>query len=186
VVGEQPAEAAPQPVGQPLRRPVLVGTQQRLQCRVGVLDEQPAAGSQRADHGRQRGGTVWHVHQGQPSVHQVVRPVRRLVGADVMLAHLVARGGRQPARVDVGGQHMTARTDPCGEPVRDPGAAGTDLPTPPARLDTQRLDVPVGHRVEERCQRVEPAGGLRLPVVEQVAVLWRHGRILPDRFVKTA
>src|SRR5664280_2681372 len=44
----------PQPVRQLLRRAMLVGADRRLQRRVGVLKDQPAARSQRGHHGGER------------------------------------------------------------------------------------------------------------------------------------
>jgi hypothetical protein len=49
-LGQQRPESGPQGVGQFVGRPHGVQGTQRLQRRIGILDEEPAAGTKRPDH----------------------------------------------------------------------------------------------------------------------------------------
>jgi hypothetical protein len=61
-----------------------------------------------------------------------------------MAADLIAgiAGSAHRRYVDVGGEHVRAGADAPGEPELYTAAAGTDLPTPPASCDVERVDVP--------------------------------------------
>ncbi len=82
--GHQRAEAVAEPVRQVLRRAVVVGAEERLQAGVGVLDQDPATGTQRGDHRRERGLASRDVRQHQAGVHEVQIGGGRILDADVV------------------------------------------------------------------------------------------------------
>ena len=99
------------------------------------------------------------------------RVVGRIVGAHLDLRAGPVRCGLGPGHVDVGGQHVTLRAHPCGQPPDDRVAAGPHLPAAPAGGDAELLHVGEGRRVEELGERGEPLGGGLLGVGQQVAVV---------------
>jgi hypothetical protein len=135
------AEPVAQPVRQSLGVSVLVRAQQRLQARVGVLDDQPAAGPQCADHRGERGRSGGHVDEDQAGEDEVERALWRRVGADVVPAHLDTGevGGSQDVSMSV------ASTRSAG-PTRAASPAGTVTPPAPTSQHRQPVVTPVWSR----------------------------------------
>lgn len=173
---QQDQEPGPDVVGQVLFGALRIQAGLGLQGGVEVLDQQPAAGADGRHHAAQRRLPIRQVHQYQPGVHQIEVVPGRVVDRHVVLAdlHPASRVGVHPLHVNVGGQHVSARADPVAEQPGHRRAARAHLPAAPPWADTQRVDVPGGHRVEQRGQRAEPPAGVRGGVVQQVAGLGVH------------
>ena len=113
------------------------------------------------------------------------RVVGDIVGAHLNLGADAIRRGHGAGHVDVGGQHVTLRSHPPGQPPDDRVASGPHFPAAPAGRDAQAIHVGEGRRVEELGERGEPLGGGLLGVGQQVAVIahpaadyrpWRSGQ----------
>ena len=100
-LGQQRAEAAPQAIGQHLRGSRLLQAAERLQRRVGVLDEEHPAGAEGRHHVGQGRVALGDVDQDEAGVHQVERACRGRVGRDVVLEDLDV-GCRRAARPTTG------------------------------------------------------------------------------------
>ena len=118
-------------------------------------------------------------------MNEVEVVARRGVRPSVVTANLerLPLCGRHPRRVDVGRQDVPLPSDPYGQPSRDRGTSGTDLPATPPRRDTQPVDVPERAGVEQCRQRLEPLTGLGLPVVEQVTVAVRTWQVVTQEYL---
>ena len=160
-LGQQRAEAPPEAVGQHLGGSDLLQAAQRLQGRVGVLDQQHPAGPEGGDHGGQGGVALGHVHQDEAGVDQVEGPARRRVGGHVVLEDLDVGCGGPPAHDRL---MSVASTWPAG-PTRSDRWATTDVP--PAPTSQQRQ--PGARPRPSRCRNVEGSNRVAKAVKRSIA-----------------
>ena len=153
------------------------GAQQRLQGGVGVFQHQPAAGSQRSDHGGHGRIPLRNMGEHEPRMDQV-EGARRLVHGDVMTQHLEPLATGQPTGVDVRRHDAAGRADPVGQPRRQVRPARADLPAVPARPQPGGRQVTSGPGIEQLGQCPEPDPGLGARVVQQVPLVG-HLSIVP-------
>ena len=134
----------PRFVGEFLLGAGLVRADQRLQGRVGFLDQDPAAGFERSDHRDQRASSLWNVHEHQPCVHKIKGTGRRGLRAHIVTQDLKPGVTTvQPLGVDVGCQNMTPGADLLSEPRRNARAPRADLLSEPRRnARAPRADLP--------------------------------------------
>ena len=102
---------------------------------------------------------VRKVHQHRPRVHEIERPLREAVGADVVAEHFDVRSADllEEAGLEIRRGHMPVRADLLGEPARDRAASAADLQASSTSRDGEPLDPPDRERVETLLEQLESA-----------------------------
>ena len=149
-----------------LGRAALVGAEQRLQRRVGVLEQQRAARDaaprpswQRAARGRRGAPAPARACTRSKAPGPGRGSVRRRGGEP--RPPPPARPGPMPRRCRSRARARSGR--PARRARRAHGrSAGADLPAPPTGRDAERVEVPERHGIEDRGERVEALARPRL------------------------
>ena len=113
------------------------------------------------------------VHQDRTRVHQIKSGLGQRLFHNVVAPYFevgVVQHVRE-ARVDIGGQHVSGRTDALAQPFRDRSAATGHLQAPPARANAQRLEVSNGMRIMDRLKKPEPLARVAPVIPHRVVVL---------------
>jgi hypothetical protein len=154
-----------------------VGARERLQVWVVVLEKEPSARPERADHPFQRLPAPRKMDEHETLVDEIEGPWRGVVHRNIATKNLDVVGDRplHPSHVDVGGDHATGWPDSLRQPLRDRRSSNADLPALPPLGDPQYLEVAERHRVEECGETVETLSRLRRTIVEEIAAV-RGGR----------
>jgi hypothetical protein len=108
------------------------------------------------------------MHQHKPRVHDIERSHGQRIGCGVVLPDLQIRAPVHchVAWIDVGGDHLSMRSDAVRHPAGDRAAARADLEAPSSVADAHRLEMSGRPRIEDRGERGEPVRRLRRGVVQ--------------------